>query len=128
MFRLFFLGFAKVFDALFAAFGGVFKFIAVDCNVFPKDHLVKSTHFHGFERVINTENDHTCVLSNFIKETADQLLFLNELDVSKAVCGQRDSLTEPIVLSIRNIKESKNFASKSLIKFLSSRKLVFERC
>lgn len=97
--RVLLLCFVQVLDpGLFLS--GDLEFEALHFDVLEKNHLLKSAHFVGFERVINTEDYVSSVLSNFVHELADDLLFLDKLDAGQAISSQGDGLGESIVLTV----------------------------
>lgn len=125
--RVLFLGFAHVLDASFVVLGGVGEFIARNFNVFEQNHLFESTHFHSFEGIVNTENNHLRVHGDFIVELLQHFLFLNEFDIAEAVCGKGDSLTESIVLSVGDIEKSEYLGRKTFVEFFTASQFILER-
>jgi hypothetical protein len=56
----------------------------------------------------------------------EHFLFLDKLNIAEAVGSEGNSLTEPVILTVGNIKKSENLALKTFVEFLASVQLILE--
>jgi len=60
---------------------GIPKDVACDVQVLPDDKSLDSAQLQGLECIVDTEAVFARVLTDFVKVSLDEFLFLNELDV-----------------------------------------------
>jgi len=81
----------------------IFDLVAHIFNLVIEQHFVDGTHFKCLHGIVNSENDHTSIQVDLLKEVSDECLFFNETYICQGIASLRDSVIETILETILNI-------------------------
>lgn len=105
---------------------GILEGPAGDLQVLKNNEGFDSTKLQGLESVVDTVTDTAGILADLFEVLADQLLFLDELDVAKSLRGQLDSLVETVLSSVRDINHLDNLRSQTVVEHVGGVQVVLE--
>mmetsp|Transcript_3732 Transcript_3732/g.13105 ORF Transcript_3732/g.13105 Transcript_3732/m.13105 type:complete len:297 (-) Transcript_3732:231-1121(-) len=104
----------------------VLQVISEHVQVLEHDQGLHGAHLHALQGVFHPEDVLPGVFADLVEELADELLFLNELDVGEGVRGELDGLAEPVLTAIRHIDDAHDHRLQPLVEHITLAKDVLE--
>jgi len=99
---------------------------ALVLEVLPHKECLDGTHFESHESFLDTEANLTGILSNFVEEVGDELLLLDELNVSESILSKLNCLVETIFTTVGNINKLNDNSLKTRVKEIRTGQDVLE--
>ena len=99
---------------------------AVDLEVLEDDEGLDGAKLQSLEGILNTVADAAGILANLLEVLADELLLLDELDVSEGLGRQLDGLVEAVFTTVRDIDNLDDLGLKTGIEQVGGVQVVLE--
>lgn len=93
---------------------------------FETEKVFDNTILKELHGILDTINNGTRIDRNTIEELRNNVLFLDELDISQRFLSEFNSLVKTIFTTIRNIDNLNNLGSKTRVEHLSSTQFILE--
>jgi hypothetical protein len=104
----------------------VLKDPAGDLKVLEDNQSLDGTEFKGLKGILNTVANLAGILANLLKVLSNKLLLLDELDVTKGLGRQLDSLVETVLTTVRNVNNLDHLCRETVVKHVGGVKVVLE--
>lgn len=95
-------------------------------QILEDDQSLGGTSVQSFKSILNTVADLARVQGNFVEVGVDELLLLDELDVTESLGGKFDGLVETVLTAVRNINNLDDLGGQTTVEKIGLVQVVLE--